>query len=255
MADYLDFTGPQGLRIRGTVLVVPGRGETPATYRRFGSRIAADAYRVRVLPQPLTVESATTALRQLSHALSSALSELDDGLVRPLVLVGTDTAAATLAALVAQQSPDSLWWPDALVLAALPGYGVHDIEGDWESELNVRTHCPAHRGVLSADAAIHRGTLAAAVEAELLDLAYGSTVDVPHLLLIGDSDPLADRESLALAAKALPAAQLSVVRSAHHDVLNDLQHRSVAAEVVTFLEVVRNGLPLQPIVATESSAW
>jgi alpha-beta hydrolase superfamily lysophospholipase len=255
MTGYLEFTGPEGLRIRGTVLVVPGRGETPETYHRFGRRIAADSYRVRVLPQPLPVESTTTALRQLSHALRSALSELDAELVRPLVLVGTDTAAATLAALVAQQSPDSSWWPDALVLAGLPGYGVHDIDGGWEAELNVRTHCPAHRGVLSEDAAIRRGTLSAAVEGELLDLAYGSTVDVPHLLLVGDSDPLADRESLALVAKALPAARLSVVRSAHHDVLNDLQHRSVAAEVVTFLEVVRNGLPLQSIVTTESSAW
>jgi pimeloyl-ACP methyl ester carboxylesterase len=148
-----------------------------------------------------------------------------------------------------------VWWPDALVLAALPGYGIHDIDGDWESELDIRTHCPVQRGVLTEDAAIHRGTLTGAVADELLDLAYGSTVDVPQLLLVGDRDPLADRESLASAAKALPAARLSVVRSAHHDVLNDLQHRSVAAEVVTFLEVVRNGVPLQPIVTRESSAW
>ena len=43
MTDYLDFDGPAGLRIRGTVLVVPGRGESADTYRRFGSRIAADS--------------------------------------------------------------------------------------------------------------------------------------------------------------------------------------------------------------------
>ena len=255
MTGYVDFSAPQGLRTRGTVLVIPGRGETPATYSRFGSRIAADAYRVRVLPQPLPVESTTTALRQLSHTLVTALTDLDGDLVRPLVLVGTDASAATLAALVGQQSPDSLWWPDALVLAGLPGYGSHEIDGGWESELDVRTHCPTHRGVLTEDAAIHRGSLTEAVEDELLDLAYGNTVDVPHLLLVGDSDPLADRDSLALAAKALPTARLSVVRSAHHDVLNDLQHRSVAAEVITFLEVVRNGSPLQPIVTAESSSW
>nr|WP_200902323.1 MULTISPECIES: hypothetical protein [Protofrankia] len=29
MTDYLDFTGPEGLRTRGTVLVVPGRGRVP----------------------------------------------------------------------------------------------------------------------------------------------------------------------------------------------------------------------------------
>ena len=254
MSDCLDFTGPEGLRIRGTVLIVPGRGETPVTYRRFGRRMAADSYRVRVLPQPLPAQSATDALSQLGNALISALSGWEGELVRPLVLVATDAAAATLAALVTRGSPDSNWWPDALVLAGLPGYGPHDVDG-WESELDARTHCPAHRGVLTGDAGIHRGTLSTPVEDELLDLAYGSTVNVPHLLLVGGCDPLADRQSLASAAKTLPAARLSVVQSAHHDVLNDLQHRSVAAEVVTFLEAVRNGTPLQPIVTAESSAW
>jgi hypothetical protein len=45
------------------------------------------------------------------------------------------------------------------------------------------------------------------------------------------------------------------VRDAHHDVLNDLQHRSVAAEVVSFLEVVRGGRPLTSIVSAELSSW
>ncbi len=48
MSDYLDFAGPDGLRIRGTVVVIPGRGESKDTYRCFGARIAADSYRVRV---------------------------------------------------------------------------------------------------------------------------------------------------------------------------------------------------------------
>jgi 2-polyprenyl-6-methoxyphenol hydroxylase-like FAD-dependent oxidoreductase len=252
MSDYLDFTAPAGLRIRGTVLVVPGRGETTDTYQRFGRRIAGEAYTVRVLPQPPSADSTNAALRQLADALDSALP---DELNRPLILVGTDAGAATLSALIAEESPDASWWPDAVVLAGLPGYGTHDLEGDWESELNVRTHCPTHRGVLTEDSDVSRGTLSAALADNLLDLTYGSTVDVPHLLLIGDSDPLADRDALAGAAKSLPAARLSVVHSAHHDVLNDLQHRSVAAEIVTFLEMVRNGTPLQPIVTAESSAW
>ena len=33
-----EYTGPEGLRTRGTVLVVPGRGESEATYQRFGRR-------------------------------------------------------------------------------------------------------------------------------------------------------------------------------------------------------------------------
>jgi hypothetical protein len=43
------------------------------------------------------------------------------------------------------------------------------------------------------------------------------------------------------------------VRGAHHDVLNDLQHRSVAAEVVTFFETLRNELALVLVVGT--SVW
>ncbi|WP_346113573.1 hypothetical protein [Nonomuraea maheshkhaliensis] len=43
------------------------------------------------------------------------------------------------------------------------------------------------------------------------------------------------------------------MRGAHHDVLNDLRHRSVAAEVVTFLQAVRE--ELWPAVTVEASAW
>lgn len=260
MSDYLDFAAPAGLLVRGTVLVVPGRGETSASYRRFGARIAADAYTVRVLTPPAAATSAADALASLDAALSAALASLVFDLAKPLVLVGTDTGAATLAALVAHDAPSDgtappAWWPDALVLAALPGYGSHEVGSDWAAELDVRSHCPVHRGVLSGDAAFSRGTLSAAVADELLDLAYGSTADIPQLLLVGDSDPLADRQVLARAAKILPSARLSVVRDGHHDVLNDLQHRSVAAEIVSFLEAVRAGRPLTPIITAELSTW
>jgi pimeloyl-ACP methyl ester carboxylesterase len=255
MSDYLDFEGPSELRTRGTVLVAPGRGETSATYGRFGRRIAADSYRVRVLPALPPAGTADAAVRQFEDALSRALDGIDGDVVRPLVLVGADISAATLAALVANETPAAAWWPDALVLGGLPGYGGHDIAGDWESELDARSHCPVHRGVLSGDATFERGVLTAPVDEALLDLAYGSTSARPQLLLVGDADPLADRELLTRAAKALPAAGLSVVHGAHHDVLNDLQHRSVAAAVVTFLEMVKGGRPLQPIVASESAAW
>jgi alpha-beta hydrolase superfamily lysophospholipase len=252
-----DYTGPEGLRTRGTVLVVPGRGESEATYRRFGRRLAADSYRVRVLPAPVIAETDLAAsLDRFAAQLADAVAGTGaDGPVRPLVLAGSDTGAAALAALVARSvTPDVPWWPQALVLAALPGYAAHQ-PGSWDDELDVRTQCGVHRAVLSDDESVPRGTLSAAVPGALLDAAYGSTADVPQLLLVGDADALADRDALTQAAKALPAARLVVVRRAHHDVLNDLQHRSVAAEVVAFLEALRNEPPLEPIVEVESSAW
>jgi alpha-beta hydrolase superfamily lysophospholipase len=256
-----DYTGPQELRTRGTVLVVPGRGEGEATYQRFGRRLAADSYRVRVLSAPVIAEADLAgSLERFAAQLADAVAGTGaDGPVRPLVLVGSDTGAAAVAALVARSvpqsgTPDVPWWPQALVLAALPGYAASQL-GGWDDELNVRTHCSVHRGVLTADESVQRGTLSAAVPRALLDAAYASTADLPQLLLVGDADPLADRDALARAAKALPAARLDVVHGAHHDVLNDLQHRSVAAEVVTFLEALRNEPSLEPIVTVRSSAW
>jgi alpha-beta hydrolase superfamily lysophospholipase len=260
VSDYLDFAAPPGPRVRGTVLLVPGRGETSITYRRFGARIATDSYAVRVLASPAVTTSVDDALASLDAALLAALASLEVDLTKPLALVGSDTGAATLAALVARGTAGGstelpAWWPDALVLASLPGYGSHEVSSDWDAELDVRSHCPVHRGVLADDATFNRGALSTAVDDELLDLAYGSTADIPQLLLVGDSDPLADRQAITRTAKVLPSARLSVVRDGHHDVLNDLQHRSVAAEVVSFLEAVRGGRPLTSIVCAELSSW
>ena len=247
MTEQRDHLPPQGVSTRGTVLVVPGRGETARTYGRFGARLAADAYRVRVLSLP----EPETSLEELADQITVAVTDLDTP--RPLVLMGSDAGAAAVGALVASGTTDAPWWPEAVVLAGLPGYGVEGEASEWDAELDDRTHCPVHRAVLTTDAEQERGALEDPVPAALLDAAYGSTVDLPHLLLTGDSDRHADHDALSRAAKSLPLARLSVVRGGHHDVLNDLQHRSVAAEVVTFLEALREGL--EPILRLESSAW
>jgi alpha-beta hydrolase superfamily lysophospholipase len=259
-----DYVGPHGLRVRGTVLLIPGRGETAHSYVRFGARLAADAYRVRVLAAPVVdTDDVDGSLDRLAQQVSDAIADLESSgpIARPLVLIGADTGAVALGALAArvQYSPDlmeSAWWPQAVVLAGLPGYSTQPAKaGSWEEELDARTACPVHRAVLTDDVAVQRGTLADAVPVELLDAVYGSTVDLPHLLLVGDSDSYADHDALVRAAKALPQARLTQVRGGHHDVLNDLQHRSVAAEVVTFLEALRDESVLVPIVSVKSSAW
>jgi alpha-beta hydrolase superfamily lysophospholipase len=251
MTQYSDYFGPEGLRVRGTVLVVPGRGETRATYARFGRRLAADAYRVRVIDAPdLATEDLTSLAARLSEAAEG--TAVDDGVVRPLVLVGADSGAAAIAALLGQAAGSE---PDAVVLAGLPGLapGTAATAGTWDEELDVRTSCPAHRGALTQDSEVRRGSLDEAVPQAVLSAAYDNETVVPTLLLVGDADPLADHEALARTAKSLASARLSVVHGAHHDVLNDLQHRSVAAEVVTFLENLRN--ELRPLITVRSSAW
>jgi len=254
-----DYHPPLGLRTRGTVVVVPGRGETRAAYRRLGARLAADAYRVRVVDPP-SVDPADLpgSLAALAGSIDEALdgASSDDGLVRPLVVVAADSGAAAVAALLARGDRLSSWWPDAVVLAGLPGHAAATSGGGWEDELDVRTTCVVHRGVLAEHG--ERGALDVPLPDALLDAAYASTLDLPQLILVGDADPLADRPALARTAASLAQARLSVVRGAHHDVLNDQQHRSVAAEIVTFLEALRQGSSIEelvPVIAVESSAW
>lgn len=258
MTRYTDHHGPEGLLIRGTIVVVPGRGETRDTYTRFGRRLATDAYRVRVIDAPvLDSGDSEGSLGALAERLADAIegTASEDGVARPVVLVGADTGAAALAALLGRSGQSPTTEPDALVLAGLPGPSTESVAGvdTWDEELDVRTSCPTHRGTLTQDAGVRRGSLGDAVPEGLLGAAYESETTVPTLFLAGDADPLTDHEALAGAAKSLPRARLSVVHGAHHDVLNDLQHRSVAAEVVTFLEALRN--ELRPLVTVRSSAW
>ncbi|MFF3171141.1 alpha/beta hydrolase [Streptomyces sp. NPDC057900] len=255
MPEYSDHFGPDGLRVRGTVLVVPGRGETRAAYTRFGRRLAADAYRVRIIDAPeIDADDLAGTLAGFGAQLAAALegTAAQDGAARPVVLVGADTGAAAVAALLGQAEIPAAWRPDAVVLAGLPGHTATAAR-DWNEELDVRTFCPAHRNTLTEDAGIRRGSLQDAVPDALLTAAYSGDVGVPALILVGDADPLADRDAVARTAKSLSRARLSVVRDAHHDVLNDLQHRSVAAEIITFLETLRN--ELTSVITVESSAW
>ena len=51
-APVLTWTEPEGIAVRGTLVVIPGRGEQPAHYERFGRRIPADGYRVHAVTDP-----------------------------------------------------------------------------------------------------------------------------------------------------------------------------------------------------------
>ncbi|MER7313157.1 MULTISPECIES: alpha/beta hydrolase [Streptomyces] len=254
-SGHTDHLGPVGLRTRATVVVVPGRGETRATYARLGARLAADAYRVRVVDAPdLDPDDLHGALDRFAARLAAAVdgTAAADGTVRPLVLLGADTGAAAVAALLAPGAYPAAPAPDAVVLAGLPGRTA-TATGPWEDELDVRTACPVHRSTLTDDDRVRRGSLGDPVPDALFDAAYGGASAVPALFLVGDADPLADLDALLRTATSLPRARLSVVRGAHHDVLNDTQHRAVAAEIVAFLEALRDALV--PAVAVRISAW
>jgi alpha-beta hydrolase superfamily lysophospholipase len=270
VSTTIRYDGPAELRTRGRILVVPGRGESQAAYVRLATRLAADSYHVRVLAPPaIDPADVDGAVARLARAVLREAEAGPDGGDRPLILIGADTGALAIAAVLAQGAlaqgaltgrppqPDAVapaGLPDAVVLAGLPGRGRQHT-GDWAGELDARTQCSAHRGVLGGDAQVQRGRLATAVPDELIDLAFTDRAAARHLVLIGDLDPLADREEVAQYVKALPAGQLAVVAGARHDVLNDLPHRSVAAAIVGFLERLRGSAAFEPVIRAEYGAW
>lgn len=226
-----EWNEPSGIAPRGTVILLVGRGETPAVYRRFGTRIASDAYRVR------TVVDAVAHHAQARGEVALLLA--DESLPSPKILVGSDTGAALALELASEGLA-----VDALVIAGLPTRERVQGRG-WQDELDARTACSNHQGVLSRAAA--QGALWNPLPPQLLGIV-SSAVTVPVLAIHGSADtvsPLAD----ALAVyDGLPRREVAVVESGRHDILNDVTHRSVAATVVLFLERLRLDPALAPIV-------
>ena len=217
------FDEPDGLAARGTVVVLPGRGEQPGLYQRFGRRLAVDAYQVRV------TGDATADL----EGVSAQIKELTADAVAPVVLVGSDTGALLALRLVASGGVQA----DGLVLAGLPDIGAPAIAGD---EVELRASCPTHQKLLRAGDQVDLGALRPDRIPPVLREPL-PPVDVPVLGLHGDNDFVSPYARVAGIYAALPDARVSLVDDGRHDVLNAANHRSVAATVVLFLERLRAG--------------
>jgi len=268
---------PTGIAPRGTVIVAAGRGETTAAYGRFGRRLAADGYRVRVLADvSADVEASLAAAGKLL---------VDDALPAPKVVVGSDTGALFARKLAERRAPGL----DALILAGLPvatatqpaapapqpaasatepaaagtrpaspgtqpatpatavaSPGTRPVAAitlpDWDAELEARSACPTHRGVLGNGGVTPGALFSSPIPTELIGDS-GFRTDLPTLGLHGDADPV----SPLAAARAGYPATLVAIAGGRHDVLNDVTHRSVAATIVLFLERLRLGADLPEI--------
>ena len=210
------WTEPEGIVARGTLVVIPGRGEQGAHYERFGRRVAADGYRVHAVTDP-TVDAALTA-DQVAAQLA------DSETASPRVLVGSDTGALFAAGLATAGTVPGL---DALVLVGLPTTAADPGGGSWEEELDTRTACPTHRGRLSGPG-------------------------LPILGIHGTEDSVSPLGAVRVRYAAAPAAELITIAGGRHDALNDVTHRTVAATIVLFLERLRLGAELPPIAIRET---
>ncbi len=238
---------PEGVAPRGTLIVIPGRGEEPGLYERFGRRISSDGYRVHVVADP-TVDAAATTAQVLAQAVE----------VHPYVLVGSDTGALFAAGLVAAGEVTGV---DALILAGLPtgagaagsssGSGSAAEADSWDAELDSRTACPTHRGRL-AGLGLRRGALYEPVPDGWAERADLGPITQPVLGLHGADDVISALADARARYAAAPHAELVTFTGGKHDTLNDIMHRSVAASVVLFLERLRLGADLPVIAVTEN---
>ncbi|WP_374457762.1 alpha/beta hydrolase [Nocardioides sp.] len=227
---------PAGATPRGTLVVLPGRGETDASYARFGTRLSADAYKVRLVPVDL--DDLTATRERVEKVLA------DESLPSPKVLVGADTGATLAATLVGEVAAD------AAVIAgvALPGSTA---DGTWEEQVDARTACPVHRSVLDGDLLLDRDALDRPLPWATVEL---SAPDKPVLVVHGTADRITSAAAATEPYLGAADARVWLVEGGRHDILNDVSHRSVAATVVLFLESLKLGAELPPVLVPAGAA-
>jgi pimeloyl-ACP methyl ester carboxylesterase len=234
-----EWNEPDGIGPRGTLILLVGRGENGDVYNRFGSRIAADAYRVRTVAVAASDPAAARA--RVAELLA------DDELPSPRVLVGSDSGAALALELAAEGAAVA-----AVIVAGLPTGQPGEspqpaAPGEWGDELDARTACPNHQGVLGRSA--EAGAIWQPLPASLLEVV-ASGITVPVLAVHGSADRISPLPAARAVYESIPRHEIAVVAGGRHDILNDVTHRSVAATVILFLERLRLDPSLAPIVET-----
>ncbi|WP_238015476.1 alpha/beta hydrolase [Dactylosporangium sp. AC04546] len=121
------------------------------------------------------------------------------------------------------------------------------LTADWDAELEARSACPTHQARLSGDTGFRRGALAEALPAGLRESVDPTAVNLPVLVVHGEADQVAPADGARELAGALARVELATVRGGRHDALNDITHRTVAAHVVQWLERLRAGKDVTPI--------
>jgi alpha-beta hydrolase superfamily lysophospholipase len=236
----------QSVTPRGTVIVIPGRGEHGGVYERLGRRLAFDGYVVLALSGGVMHDGDRSPD---SDGLKAIVAEASGGAPRPLFLVGSDIGALEAIRLAGSAELGVA----GVVAAGLPVAPLSQRvsePGTWEDELALRTACPVHRKRISQDNAFMRGSLRPDLRLGVLaDQVLVGQSQVPILAIHGQSDQVGSPAAVQSFVRQLPRAKVVFVREGLHDILNDAHHRSVAAAVVVFLERLRQQTGVEPILS------
>lgn len=253
--DVATRTFPPARAPRGLVLVVPGRGDNADHYERFGARLAFDGYTVVVPESPVTSADGVAELWRTAVDAGTAA-----GTDYPITLVvGVDVAASFVASATASGTVH----PTALVFAGAVATGAASASAsasgtsagaalDADAEIAQRTSCPVHSAVL-------RGSSAVALSADTTVAAWPSdgsidesALTLPTLILHGESDAISSVDDVVDQTASFTDRTLLTLVGGVHDVLNDINHRTVAAEIVSFAERLRISPDAAPVVTRRS---
>lgn len=223
----IDWLEPEAT-VRGSVIVITGRGERAGVYGRFARRIAVDGYRVTVT--------------EVGGAALDAIDASDTSLPVVVGLGRRSVGGAGRSAFTARRHRGGGGWT------------AHRCRSGTGGGLGSRGRYPVclsgPPGVLASDA-VDKGALATPVAAVTGEILAGVTV--PTLVVHGSADVISAAEQVRRLAQALPDGRVVIVTDGRHDILNDVSHRSVAAEIVQFLERLR--IPGAPDIITRVPAY
>lgn len=231
---------------RGRIVILQGRGDDASYYERLGRRISADGYTAYVpLETVRTIHEAASLWNDLTHAWDRET---------PIIALTVDSSAGYFTHAVRNSLLHVV--PHGLILTGvalqndLTSYrSSQDID-----ELALRSSCPVHGAVVQA---AEEGGQLLSSDIEPIDPIPPSLADrtedvLPSLIIHGSNDEISPVEHVRSALSDCTAAEFVRVHNGLHDVVNDVNHRTVSAEIIAFAERLRTGSDAPNIVTKEA---
>lgn len=233
---------------RGRIVILQGRGDDASYYERLGRRISADGYTAYVAPRPAeTIHDAADLWNALTQGWDFET---------PTIVLTVDSSAGYFTHALKNGLLGIV--PHGLILTGIALHNETSLQyrSQETNELTLRSACPVHGTVVEAaedtaqllGSAIEPITPAPPINAERTAIS-----DVlPTLVIHGSKDRISPVDQVRSTLRDWPAAEFVSVHNGLHDVVNDVHHRTVSAEIISFAERLRLGANAPHIVTKEA---